>query len=144
MGNWANCDKINEANHSGCEYCELTRSTSGTSNLPGKILKLAVALSIWFAAGCVAKQELILPNKHQRVSLVDGYKQCVANATNKRIHQNRDAEAIVRESMDRCRTSKYAMLKDYPKGWRDSYERQIDEEVLREEVAYVLKARNQR
>lgn len=106
-----------------------------------KMSFLCVVMSL---GACVAKQDLILPNKHQRVSLVESYKQCVATATNKRVHQNRDPEAIVRESMAHCRTTKYAMLKDYPKGWRDSYERQIDEEVLKEEVAYVLKTRNQR
>ena len=104
--------------------------------LIGSIISLTTA--------CVATEDLILPNKHQRISLVESYKQCVAAATNNRMYQNRDPEAIVRDSMNHCRTTKYAMLKDYPKGWRDNYEKQIDEEVLREEIAYVVKTRNER
>ncbi|MCI0506877.1 MAG: hypothetical protein L0Z73_12310 [Gammaproteobacteria bacterium] len=94
-----------------------------------------------FLTGCTAEQELILPNKQQRVAATDTYRQCVAYATNQSINQNRDPEEIVRDSMDRCRTSKYAMLKDYPKSWRENFEKQIDEEILKEEIAYVVKAR---
>lgn len=90
---------------------------------------------------CVAKQDLILPNKQQRISAVDSYKQCVAYATNSHLHQNREPEAIVRDSMDKCRPTKYIMLKEYPKGWRDNYERQIDEEILKEEIAYIVSTR---
>lgn len=102
------------------------------------VVVLAAALIL---SACVAKQDLILPSKEQRVSAVENYKQCVASATNKRINQNRDPEAIVRDSITHCRSSKYAMLKDYPKNWRKSFERQVDEEVLKTEVAYVRKAR---
>lgn len=111
-------------------------------NFEGHVVKVAGVLAVIFLiSACVAKQDLILPSKEQRVSAVNNYKQCVAYATNKRINQNRDAEAIVRDSIEHCRGSKHAMLKDYPKSWRASFERQIDEEVLKEEVAYVRKAR---
>ena len=111
-------------------------------NFEGHFVKVAGVLAVIFlVSACVAKQDLILPSKEQRVSAVNNYKQCVAYATNKRINQNRDAESIVRDSIEHCRGSKHAMLKDYPKNWRASFERQIDEEVLKEEVAYVRKAR---
>jgi hypothetical protein len=100
-----------------------------------------IVMALTLMAACTAEQELILPNKQQRVAAVDTYKQCVSYATNKGIHQNRDPEEIVRDSMDKCRTSKYAMLKDYPKGWRENFEKQIDEEILKEEIAYVVRAR---
>ena len=100
------------------------------------------ALAVTFLlAACTAKQDLILPNKQQRLAAVETYKQCVSYSTNKNIHQNRDPEAIVRDSMHRCRTSKHAMLKDYPKGWRENFERQVDEEILKEEIAYVVRAK---
>ncbi|WP_455208606.1 hypothetical protein [Kaarinaea lacus] len=104
-----------------------------------KLGPILIALVILTA--CTAEQELILPNKQQRISAVDTYKQCVSYATNKGINQNRDPEEIVRDSMDKCRTSKYAMLKDYPKGWRENFEKQIDEEIMKEEIAYVVRAR---
>ena len=104
------------------------------------VLAAAVIVTATLSA-CVAKQDLILPSKEQRITAVDVYKQCVAYATNRRINQNRDAEAIVRDSIDQCRTSKNAMLKDYPKNWRTSFEKQVDEEILKNEVAYVKKAR---
>lgn len=108
----------------------------------GNLLKIAGVLTIVFVlSACVAKQDLILPSKEQRVSAVNSYKQCVAYATNKRINQNRDAESIVLDSIEHCRGSKHAMLKDYPKSWRASFERQVDEEVLKEEVAYIRKVR---
>jgi len=106
------------------------------------ISKLWSTLVVIFSlVACTSQQELILPNKEQRISSVESYKQCVSLATNKRINQNRDPEAIVRDSMYRCRTSKHAMLKDYPKGWRENFEQQVDEEILKEEIAYVVRAR---
>ena len=103
--------------------------------------KWFVLIAVLVLPACVAKQDLILPSKVQRVTAVENYKQCVAFATNKRLNQNRDAEDIVRDSISHCRSSKYEMLKDYPKNWRASFARQVDEEVLKAEVAYVLKAR---
>lgn len=107
-------------------------------NFVRSIVVLAVLLLV---SACVAKEDLILPNKEQRVTAVETYKQCVSYATNKRINQNRDAEAIVRDSIEQCRSSKHAMLKDYPKNWRANFERQVDEELLKTEVAYIQKAR---
>ena len=104
----------------------------------------AIVVVLVALTACVAKQDLIIPSKQQRIAAMENYKQCVANATNKRLSQNRDPEAIVRDSIAHCRTSKYAMLKDYPKGWRDSYEKQVDEEILKEEIAYVTKVRQGR
>ena len=100
-----------------------------------------ISILLVLLSACTAEQELILPNKQQRVAAVDTYKQCVSYATNKRVNQNRDPEEIVRDSMDKCRSSKYAMLKDYPKGWRDNFEKQVDEDILKQEIAYVVRAR---
>lgn len=108
----------------------------------GKSVKTAGLIAlVLLVSACVAKEDLILPSKQQRITAVETYKQCVAYATNKRINQNRDAEAIVRDSIEHCRGSKHAMLKDYPKSWRASFERQVDDEVLKEEIAYVRKVR---
>jgi len=96
---------------------------------------------VFSVAACTSQQELILPNKQQRMVSVETYKQCVSLATNKGLNQNRDPEAIVRDSMQRCKSSKHAMLKDYPKGWRENFEQQVDEEILKEEIAYVVRAR---
>ena len=108
----------------------------------GLVKNTVVLVAVTLLSACVAKEDLILPSKQQRVSAVENYKQCVASATNKRLNQNRDAEAIVRDSISHCRSSKHAMLKDYPKNWRASFERQVDEEVLKNEVAYVRKVRS--
>ena len=102
-----------------------------------------VSAVVLLVSACVAKEDLILPTKEQRITAVDTYKQCVSYATNKRLNQNRDAEAIVRDSIEQCKTSKYAMLKDYPKNWRANFEKSVDEEILETEVAYVRKARGQ-
>lgn len=111
-------------------------------NFSGKFAKSAVVLAVAIlVSACVAKEDYILPSKEQRVSAVETYKQCVAYATNKRLGQNRDAEAIVRDSIDQCRSSKYEMLKDYPKSWRSNFEKQVDEELLKREVAYVREKR---
>jgi len=104
---------------------------------------LSVAIVLLLLTACVAKEDLILPTREQRETAVDAYKQCVSYATNKRLNQNRDAEAIVRDSIEQCHGTKHAMLKDYPKNWRASFERQVDEELLREEVAYIRKARGE-
>ena len=104
----------------------------------------AAVVVIVVLTACVAKQDLIVPSKQQRVAAEENYKQCVAQATNKRVYENQDPEAIVRDSIAHCRTSKYAMLKDYPKGWQESYGQQVDEEILKNEIAYVIKTRQQR
>lgn len=103
---------------------------------------MVVAVLILVSA-CVAKEDLILPTKEQRITAVETYKQCVSYATNKRLNQNRDAEAIVRDSIEHCRSSKYAMLKDYPKSWRSNFEKRVDEELLKTEVAYIRQARGE-
>lgn len=100
-----------------------------------------VLVVVLLMSACVAQEDLILPTKEQRVTAVDAYKQCVSSATNRRLNENRDAEAIVRDSIEHCRSNKYTMLKDYPKNWRASFEKQIDEDLLKTEVAYVNKAR---
>lgn len=106
------------------------------------ISKLLPAIILVFSlVACTSQQELILPNKDQRIAAVETYKQCVSLGTNKGIYQNRDPEAIVRDSMYRCRTTKHAMLKDYPKDWRENFEKQVDEEILKQEIAYVVRAR---
>ncbi|WP_455375083.1 hypothetical protein [Kaarinaea lacus] len=113
-------------------------------NFSGNVVRSTLVLTVLLlVSACVAKQDLILPSKEQRVTAVETYKQCVAYATNKRINQNRDAESIVRDSIEKCRSSKHAMLKDYPKNWRNSFEKQVDEELLKTEVAYIRKARGQ-
>jgi hypothetical protein len=109
-----------------------------------RFMKMGVLLiAISVLGACVAKQDLILPNKQQRITMVDRYKQCVANATNQHVFQNRQPEAIVRDSMVKCRPSKYTMLNEYPKSWRKNYEKKIDQEIMKEEIAYVIKARQQ-
>ena len=101
-------------------------------------------LVINLLSACVAEEDLIIPNKQQRTMAVETYKQCVSQATNRRITQNLDPEQIVRESIAQCRTSKYTMLKDYPKDWRASFEKQIDDELLKNEMAYIIEARQGR
>jgi len=102
-----------------------------------------VLAGLLLLSACVAKEDLILPTKEQRISAVETYKQCVSYATNKRLNQNRDAESIVRDSIEQCRTSKYVMLKDYPKSWRSNFEKSVDDELLKTEVAYIRKARGE-
>lgn len=113
-------------------------------DLSCRCIKMGVLLiAISVLGACVAKQDLILPNKQQRITMVDRYRQCVANATNKSVFQNRQPEAIVRDSMIHCRSSKFAMLNEYPKSWRKNYEKKIDQQIMKEEIAYVIKARQQ-
>ncbi|HEY5603128.1 MAG TPA: hypothetical protein VIM41_08480 [Gammaproteobacteria bacterium] len=100
-----------------------------------------IVCGLVFLTACATEKELILPDTQLRNSAVDTYKQCVSKATSQRINENRDPEAIVRDSMDLCKTSKHAMLKDYPKGWRENFEKKVDEEILKEEIAYVVRAR---
>jgi hypothetical protein len=90
---------------------------------------------------CVAEQEMILPTKEQRVSRVDAYKICVSYAINQSYNNLEPPESIVRASMASCKNVKRNILIDYPKAWRENFEKQIDEEVFKEEIAWVLETR---
>jgi len=96
---------------------------------------------VFILSACVAQQDLIIPNKIQRVEMISKYKQCVSNATNvasnRQFSDFRTPEALVRASMHQCRGAKYMMLKDYPKGWRESLANQVDEELFKQEISWL-------
>ena len=102
-----------------------------------------VVLSLTLVA-CVPEQDIILPTKEQRVSRVDAYKICVSYATNQNYNDIESPDAIVRASMASCKNAKRSIFTDYPKAWRDNFEKQIDEEVYKEELAWVLETRKTR
>jgi len=99
---------------------------------------------VFMLSACVAQQDLIIPNKIQRVEMISKYKQCVSNATNVASNKEhtdfRSAEELVRASMRQCRGAKFMMLKDYPKGWRASLASQVDEELFNQEMSWLQAA----
>ncbi|NOZ52459.1 MAG: hypothetical protein GXP08_04845 [Gammaproteobacteria bacterium] len=113
------------------------------------IAKIALSISVFIMlsilSACVAQEDLIIPNKIQRLEMVSKYKQCVANATNaassKEHSDYRNPQELVRASMLQCRGAKYRMLKDYPKGWRKSLATQVDDELFRQEISWLQGSR---
>ena len=100
-----------------------------------------ILLATTVLAACVSNQDIILPTKHERISLVDVYKRCVANATNSRFDKFTNPDVIVRSAMKKCIRSKNAMLRDYPQSWRRGLESDVDEVLYRREVAWIKETR---
>ena len=105
------------------------------------IRSVLILLVATVVTACMAKKETILPTRHERLTLVDVYKRCVANATNSRYDKFSSPDVIVRAAMNKCDRSKNAMLREYPKSWRRGLERDVDEELYRREIAWVKQTR---
>lgn len=90
---------------------------------------------------CVAQKDTILPTRTERMTLVDTYKRCVANATNTYYDAYSMPDSIVRNAMGKCVRSKNTMLKEYPKSWRKSLEQEVDEELYRREITWITETR---
>ena len=105
---------------------------------------LSIILVLFFISACVAQKDTILPTKHERMTLVDAYKRCVANATNTIYDAYSMPDVIVRNAMNKCMRTKSTMLKEYPKSWRKSLEQEVDEELYRREIAWITETRKQR
>jgi hypothetical protein len=102
---------------------------------------LIASAVIVLSTACVAKKDTILPTKYERRTLVDTYKRCVANATNSRFDTISNPDTIVRDAIGKCVRSKNAMLKEYPKSWRQNLEKKVDEDLYRREIAWVNETR---
>lgn len=103
---------------------------------------LVVVMLLIIISACVAQKDTILPTKTERMTLIDAYKRCVANATNTYYDAYTMPDAIVRNAMGKCVRSKNTMLKEYPKDWRKSMEQEVDEELYRREIAWIAETRN--
>jgi hypothetical protein len=90
---------------------------------------------------CVAPEEIILPTKYQRIAQSDGYKRCVANATNKRFDETTNPDIIVRKSLADCSLVKSTMLNAYPERWRENYMKEVDAKLYQREMDWVVETR---
>lgn len=104
---------------------------------------ILIAAVVSITSACVAQKDTILPTKQERMTLVDAYKRCVANATNTYYDAYSMPDAIVRNAMDKCVRSKNTMLKEYPKDWRKSMEQEVDEDLYRREIAWISETRTE-
>ena len=84
---------------------------------------------------------MILPTKEERMTLVNIYKNCVANATNSRYDKNSRPEEIVSHAIEKCSRAKNNMLSDYPRSWRPGMIKKIDAELFEREIAWVENTR---
>lgn len=101
----------------------------------------AYFLGLFMLTACVAQEELILPTKYQRVAAANAYKNCVASATNSRFDNNTKPDVIVKNSMGACSHFKYNMLKEYPKRWRENYLKDVDAQLFKREVEWIVQTR---
>lgn len=103
---------------------------------------LLIATSVVLASACVEKTNMILPTQNERMTLVNLYKRCVANATNSRYDASSKPEEIVSHAMEKCDHAKNTMLSDYPKSWRAGLVKKIDDELYKREIAWVESTRS--
>lgn len=103
---------------------------------------LIMFLVMFGLAACVAKKDIILPTKYDRESRVASYKQCVAQATSRTYDDRRNPDEIVQASMRTCLGAKNWMLKEYPKNWRIGMEKEVDIQVYKDEIAWILSNRD--
>ena len=104
-------------------------------------LILVLFLLVFGLAACVAKKDVILPTKYDRENRVASYKQCVAQATNRGYDDRRNPDEIVQASMQSCVGSKNWMLQEYPKSWRGGMAKEVDEQLYKDEIAWILRNR---
>lgn len=103
--------------------------------------KLLLFLIPVLLAACINPKQSVLPDKYQRMSLVDKYKTCVATKTNLRYNPHARPEDIVRQSMASCLRLRKSMVSEYPQRWRENYAKKIDAELYQREIAWVLETR---
>lgn len=106
-----------------------------------KLLFWACFFSLFFLTACVAQDELILPTKYQRIAVGNAYKNCVATATNSRFDNHTKPEIIVKRSMSQCAHFKNNMLKEYPPRWRENYLKNVDAQLHKREVDWIVQTR---
>ncbi len=94
--------------------------------------------------GCMSVEEIILPSKYERIAQANAYKSCVASATNSRFDDFTKPELIVRNSLTVCSHFKDNMLRAYPKTWRENYLKEVDSELYRREVDWIVEARTRK
>lgn len=97
---------------------------------------------VFSLAACVARKDIILPTKYDRENRVASYKQCVAQATNRGYDERLNPDEIVQASMQTCLGAKNWMLKEYPKSWRVGMEEEVDKQVYKDEIAWILSNRD--
>ena len=103
---------------------------------------ILLVVSLWFVTACVSSQNVILPDKYKRQSLVERYKSCVAFGTNHLYNPHSCPDEIVRRSMASCQNFRLRMVSEYPARWRENYAQKVDAELYQREIAWVLETRN--
>jgi len=98
-------------------------------------------LAVFSLSACVAKKELILPTSYDRETRMATYKQCVSQATSRNYDARRNPDEIVQASLQSCRNSKNWMLQEYPASWRPSMAKKVEEQVYKDEIAWILRKR---
>ena len=103
---------------------------------------LLLVLSFMLSACLTPVQNAVLPDKYDRIAAVDGYKSCVASATNHRFDETTNPDVIVRNSLSSCAQFKNNMLKAYPARWRENYIKDVDAELYQREIDWIRETRN--
>ena len=101
-------------------------------------------VSLISLTACVAQEDIILPTKYQRIAEANAYKQCVAQATNRKFDEITTPESIARSSLAECAFVKKTMLRAYPQRWRENYIKDIDAELYEREVNWVVETRTKK
>lgn len=101
-----------------------------------------VLVLILTLSACVARSAIILPSKYDREAAVSRYKACITAATTNDYDTKRSPEEIVNSSFSVCRGQRASMLSSYPKGWGDRMMNDIDEELYKSEIEWVVAKRN--
>ncbi len=104
-------------------------------------LIIVLFLLLFGLSACMAKKDVILPTKYDRENRVANYKQCVSQATNRGYDDRRNPDEIVQASLRSCVGAKNWMLQEYPASWRSGLSKEVDEEVYKEEIAWILSNR---
>ena len=102
---------------------------------------LASFLVVFGLSACVAKKDVILPTSYDRETRVATYKQCVSQATTRAYDDRRNPDEIVQASMQSCVGSKNWMLQEYPASWRPGMAKEVDEQLYKDEIAWILRNR---
>lgn len=88
--------------------------------------------------GCVEqKQNDILPSTSEREILINNYMRCVAVATDAHYDVVTKPDLLVRQSMEHCIRARNAMIREYPKSWRENFVKNIDNKLYQREIAWI-------
>lgn len=98
------------------------------------LLLLLVGTSL---SACIAKKDLILPTRYDRQRYEDQYRQCISQTTNRNYNSVTPADELIKASFANCRGARQVMLNSYPKRWHENWARTVEQEIYKNELAWI-------